>query len=76
MNSLMNNPVSQLVQVARSGGNPMNMIRQMAGSDPRMNQFMKMVSGKNPQQLQTMAANMAKERGMTLDEVIQGLGLR
>lgn len=76
MNSPFNNPILQLVQMIRGGGNPMQFMRQIAGNDPRMAQAMKMVQGKNTQQLQQMAQNMARERGTSVEEVMQNLGLK
>lgn len=76
MNSPSNNPILQLVQMVRGGGNPMQLLKQMVVNDPRMAQAMKMVQGKNTQQLQQMAQNMARERGTSVEEVIQNLGLK
>lgn len=67
--------LNALISFARSGGNPMAMIQQMAGQDPRMAQAMKIIGGKTPAQLQEIATNMAKERGMTIEQVRQQIGL-
>lgn len=69
------NPVLQLVSMARSGGNPMAMLQQMAGSDPRIGQFWGMINGKSAQQLRQMAENVAKERGLDMNEVARSLGM-
>lgn len=71
----MNNPIMAMINMARSGGNPMALIQQMAGNNPQVAQMMNMVRGKNPQQLRNMAENMAKERGTSLEEVTQQLGI-
>lgn len=85
MNPMMNNPMGQMMQnnhimqmmnIARSGGNPMQLIQQMAGRNPQAAQFVQMVQGKNVQQLQTMAENIAKERGTTIQQVAQQLGMQ
>ena len=75
MNPMNNNPFMVLMQFARSGGNPMQMLSQMAGRDPRAAQAMKLIQGKSPQQLRQVAENMAKERGMTLDEIARQMGV-
>lgn len=67
--------LNTLISFARSGGNPMAMIQQMAGQDPRMAQAMQIINGKTPAQLQEIATNMAKERGMTIEQVRQQLGI-
>lgn len=72
----MNNPLFNLLSLARTGGNPMTLIQQMAGRDLRAQQALKMVQGKTPDQLRQMAENMAKERGTTVEEIAKGLGLK
>lgn len=73
---MMNNPLFNLLSLARTGGNPMTLIQQMAGRDLRAQQALKMVQGKTPDQLRQMAENMAKERGTTVEEIAKGLGLK
>ena len=70
------NPMMFLLQAARSGKDPMSLLRQMAGQNPQMAQFMKMIGGKSPAQLQQMAENMARERGINLDDMIKNMGIR
>ena len=72
----MQNPMMFLLQAARSGNDPMSLLRQMAGQNPQMAQFMQMIGGKSPAQLQQMAENMARERGINLDDMIKNMGIR
>ena len=72
----MNNTLKQLISMTRQGGNPMTMIQQMAGQNPQAAQAMKIMQGKSPEQLKQIATNMAKERGMTIEQVMQQLGIR
>lgn len=71
----MNNPMLQMMQMVRNGFNPMTMMQNMARTDPQVAQFMKMIEGKNSQQLRLMAENVARERGVTLEEVARQLGI-
>lgn len=71
----MNNPIFQLVSMAKNGGNPMQMIQQMAKNNPQVNQVVQMMNGKSPAQLKAMAENIAKEKGTTIEQVAQQLGL-
>lgn len=73
---MTNNPLFNLISLARTGGNPIMLIQQMAGRDPRAQQALKMVQGKTTDQLRQMAENMAKERGTTVEEIAKGLGLK
>lgn len=72
----MNNPLMQLISMTRQGGNPMAMIQQMATNNPQAAQAMKIMQGKSPEQLRQIATNMARERGMTVEQVMQQLGIR
>ena len=72
----MNNPIMALIQAARGGGDPMQVIGQMAGGNPVMQMGMQMMRGKNPQQLRQMAENMARQRGVNVEDIINTLGLR
>ena len=73
---MTNNPIFNLISLARTGVNPMMLIQQIAGRDPRAQQALKMVQGKTTDQLRQMAENMAKERGTTVEEIAKGLGLK
>lgn len=73
---MQNNPLMQIMAAARSGGNPKAIMQQLARSDPRMAQAVQMMQGKNQQQLQQMAINVAKERGINIKDVAQSLGIK
>lgn len=70
-----NNPIMAMVNMMRTGGNPMALMQQMAKSNPQVNQVMQMMNGKSPAQLKSMAENIAKEQGTTVEQVAQQLGL-
>ena len=70
-----NNPIIQLAQLARGGGNVMQAIQQLGGQDKRIAQAYGMMQGKSPQQLRMIAENMAKERGTNVGDIMRQLGL-
>ena len=72
----MTNNFMPLISMMRSGGNPMMLLQQMAGNDPRARQVLQMVQGKNTDQLKQMAENMARERGTTVEQIAQLLGMK
>lgn len=72
----MLNPFMVALQMARGGQNPMQMLQKSAVQDPRLAQAMKIIDGKSPQQLQTIAENMAKQRGIDLNQFMQSLGIK
>lgn len=69
------NPL-QLLQVMRSSNNPMGVLNQLMGSNPEMGQVMRLIYGKNSNQLKQTAMNMARERGVSLEQLASEMGLR
>lgn len=53
------------------------MVQRMAMSrDPRAVQAMRLMQGKNPQQMRQTVENLAKERGIDLEQLAAGLGIQ
>lgn len=75
MNNPMNHPVFQMVSILRNGGNPLGYLQNMAAKNPYAAQAMKMIQGKSPDQLRQMAENMARERGTSVENIAQSLGV-
>ena len=73
--SPMNNPVLALVQAMQQGRNPMALMQSMAQQNPKVAQALQMMQGKSPQQLQSMAQNMARERGVDLNQMLRKMGI-
>ena len=69
------NPLQMLVSALNNGHDPRAMMAQMVGQNPQMGQAMKIIQGKSPAELQQIATNMAKERGTTVEQVAQSLGI-
>lgn len=72
----MNDPFGAILRHIQGGADPNALLGRMAQTDPRAAQALGMLKGKNAQQLRTMAENMARERGTTVEQVAQSLGLR
>ena len=72
---MMNNPLMGLVNLARNGGNPMMLMHRVAGQGRKPRHGRRVIQGKTPEQLKQMAENMAKERGMTVEQVAKNIGL-
>lgn len=71
----MNNPLNIMLNALRRGGNPMQIAQQMANTNPQMRQFYNMVNGKSTSELKQMAENMARERGVSINDVARQLGI-
>lgn len=67
-----NNPIVQLINTMRNGGNPDALVQQLIGANPQLQQI---VAGKSPDQLMGIAENMCKERGTNIDDVLKQFGI-
>lgn len=72
----MNEILMMLIQILRSGGNPMQAVASMAKGNPVMQQGANMIAGKSPEQVEQIARNMAAQRGVDIDAMLQQLGLK
>lgn len=73
---MMNNPMMQVLQLMKNGGNPTALLQQMTGNNPMVSQLMQSIQGKSPDALRQMAMNLAKERGIDLGEFAQQFGMK
>lgn len=74
----MMNPM-QMLAMLNSSGNPDAMLQQMAQQNPLLNRAMTMAQGKSPQELRAIAINLAKQQGMTeqdVDNMVKSFGFR
>lgn len=67
------NPMAAIMQAVASGQDPAAMIRQMAAQDPRASMALQLMQGKRPDQIRTVVENMARERGVDLNQMVQEL---
>lgn len=73
-NPMMNHPIFQVMNAMRSG-NPVQIMQQAAGRNPYAAQTYQAIQGKAPAQLRQVAENMAKEKGIALDQLAAQFGL-
>ena len=70
------NPMT-LMQMMRSSGNPkqmlMNLLSQQASNNPVMRNALDMVQHGDSQGIETLARNLAKEKGIDADEAVSKL---
>lgn len=69
------NSMQMALQMARAGKNPMSLLNTMSRQNPQLAQAMRLIQGKSPEQLRQTAENMAKERGTTLEQMAQQMGI-
>lgn len=66
------NPM-QIMAMLQNSGNPMQMLTQMAQQNPMMGRALQMGQGKNEVQLKETVRNLAKQRGMSDEQLRQML---
>lgn len=67
-----NSPIVQIINMMRNGGNPASLMQQMMNSNPQIQQI---AAGKTPDQLMSIAENMCRERGTSVDNVLRQFGI-
>lgn len=72
---LQGNPVMQVVNIMRNGGNPNTMLNQLMQKNPQMQQFTQMLNGKTPDQMGELMRNLAQQRGVDLGQLAQYMGM-
>ena len=70
---MMINPM-QILQMVQHG-NPQQIAMQLAQQNPAFRQAMQIMNGKTPEQIRDMAFNMAKQRGVDLNQMAKQWGI-
>jgi len=70
-----NNPIMQMMEMLQNSRNPLAVMQKLAGQNPKLQQVMGMTQGKTYQQMQQMAENLAKEKGVNLQEFMKQMGI-
>lgn len=69
------NPAMMILQ-AIAGGRPLDNILDAIGKQsPEMDKAVTIIRGKNAEQLQGIAENMARERGIDIQTLVKNLGI-
>ena len=71
----MNNPIAFLISAMQRGGNPQYLLQQMAQQDPRARQVLQILGNKPGSQQREIVQNMARERGVDLNNLARSLGI-
>lgn len=71
----MLNPM-QLIQLIQGGGNPMQMLNQMSRTNPMVGQVLRMTNGRTPNEMRNMAQEIARQRGVDLNQLAESMGLK
>lgn len=66
-----NNPIFRVLQMAQASNNPMQLLQQQLGNNPQFGQVMQMVNGKNEDEIKNTFRNLARQKGMTDEQMRQ-----
>ena len=75
MNNSFNNPMAFLMNALQRGGNPRMLIEQIARQNPDAAKVLQILGNKTGAQQRMIVENMAKERGVDLNELARSLGI-
>ena len=76
MNDFLNNPLVFMMNAMRRGGSPQALLQQMAQQDSRAQQVLQILGNKPSRQQREIVQNMARERGVDLDNLARSLGIQ
>ena len=72
---MTNNPMMLAVEQMKRGMNPNAVLSQIARNNPQVTQMIKILNGKNEAELRQFAQNLAKERGIDIDNLMRSMGI-
>lgn len=75
MQMMGNNPIMQMMGMLQNSNNPRAVMEKLASQNLQLQQVMGLAQGKTPQQLQQMAENLAKEKGVNLQGFMKQIGI-
>lgn len=69
------NPAMMILQAIASGRPLDNILDAIGKQSPEMDKAVSIIRGKNAEQLQGIAENMARERGIDIRALVKNLGI-
>ena len=72
---ITHSPIMRIASLVNAGQNPMALINQLSCQNTPIMQGMSLIQGKNETQLRMMAQNLAKERGIDLNQLASVLNM-
>lgn len=73
---MMNSPALQILEALRRGENPNRIAAQLAQNNPAIRHAMQIMNGKTPDQVRDMAYQIARQRGLDLNQIARTLGIQ
>lgn len=63
------NPLIEMMRRMQQGVSPQQIVGTLAKQNPQMQSFYQLINGKNAEQLQQTAQNIARQRGIDLNQL-------
>ena len=63
------NPLIEMMRHMQQGVSPQQIVGTLARQNPQMQSFYQLINGKNAEQLQQTAQNIARQRGIDLNQL-------
>lgn len=73
---MQNNPIMNIINVFKNGGNIQSAITNAFGNAPMAQQVINMAQNGNGSNLKQMAMEAAKQRGTSVEEIAKQLGIQ
>ena len=72
---MKNSDIMAAINMLNKGMNPNMIVSMLAKTNPQVGQIMKLLNGKSDAEMWNFVQNIAKERGVDLDEYARSLGI-
>lgn len=71
---MQKNPIMQMLNMMKNGGNPQTLIQEMMGQNPQFSQMINSLNGKSDSDVGEMINKMAKEKSVNMSELLKSIG--
>ena len=71
----MIDPVRIILSQMQKGVNPTALLSIMSRDNPQVAQVLRITQGKSPEELRQYAQNLARDRGIDLEDFVRSLGI-
>lgn len=66
----------QMIRMIRSSPDPMRMLAEASKRNPVVGQVIRIANGKTPKEMENIAREMARQRGVDINEMAKSMGLK
>lgn len=74
MNMMKNNPIFQMINMMKNGGNPQQLVQQMMGQNPDFSNAINELNGKSDSDIGNTINKLADQKGVNMGELLKSIG--